>query len=111
MAQPRTQLGMRQPQVGPFTRNDWISMKTMTTVDVRATPPMHRFDTIMSAYEALPAGEAMHLIVDHDPKCMYYTLQAQRGDDTFNFEYIEDGPIDWRVVVAKLADVGQLTER
>ena len=38
-------------------------MKTMTTVDVRATPPMHRFDTIMSAYEALPAGEAMHLIV------------------------------------------------
>ena len=83
----------------------------MTTVDVRATPPMHRFETIMSAYEALPVGEAMHLIVDHDPKCMYYTLQAQRGDETFDFEYIEDGPIDWQVVVTKRSDVDQLTER
>jgi uncharacterized protein (DUF2249 family) len=87
------------------------AMKTMTTVDVRATPPMHRFDTIMSAYEALPAGEAMHLIVDHDPKCMYYTLQAMRGDDTFDFEYLEDGPIDWHVVVTKLANVDHPTQR
>ena len=85
-------------------------MKPLTTVDVRATPPMHRFDTIMSAYEALPAGEAMHLIVDHDPKCMYYTLQALRGDETFDFEYVEDGPIDWQVFVTKRASDDQHTK-
>ena len=85
-------------------------MKTLTTVDVRATPPMHRFDTIMSAYEALPEGEAMHLIVDHDPKCMYYTLQALRGDETFDFEYVEDGPIDWQVIVTKRAVDDQLKQ-
>lgn len=78
-------------------------MNAKTTVDVRATPPMHRFDTIMSAYEALLAGEAMHLIVDHDPKCMYYTLQATRGGDAFDFEVLEDGPEDWHVVVTKRA--------
>lgn len=78
-----------------------MPMKTM--LDVRATPPMLRFDTIMSAYEALSAGDAMHLIVDHDPKCMYYTLQATRGDDAFDFEYVEDGPEDWQVVVTKRA--------
>lgn len=86
-------------------------MKTTTKVDVRETPPMHRFDTIMSAYEALPAGEAMHLIVDHDPKCMYYTLQALRGDETFDFEYLEDGPIDWQVIVTKRVVANQLTQR
>lgn len=76
-------------------------MQLATIVDVRDTPPMHRFETIMSAYEALTAGEAMQLIVDHDPKCMYYTLRATRGEDTFDFEYLEDGPEVWQVVVTR----------
>jgi uncharacterized protein (DUF2249 family) len=76
-------------------------MSTIAHVDVRATPPMHRFDQIMGAYEALAPGQAMHLIVDHDPKCMYYTLRATRGDDAFAFEYLEDGPETWQVVVTR----------
>ena len=76
-------------------------MSTITRVDVRPTPPMHRYDQIMDAYKALAEGESMHLIVDHDPKCMYYTLQATRGDDAFGFEYLEDGPETWQVVVTR----------
>lgn len=76
-------------------------MKTATIVDVRGTAPMHRFDQIMSAYEALGPEETMHLIVDHDPKCMYYTLRATRGDETFTFEYVEDGPEVWQVLVTR----------
>jgi uncharacterized protein (DUF2249 family) len=78
-------------------------MKTAEAVelDIRAVPPMHRYDRIMAAYEALAARQAMHLIVDHDPKCMYYTLRATRGDDSFVFEYLEDGPETWRVLVTK----------
>lgn len=76
-------------------------MNTMTIVDVRATAPMHRFEQIMGAYEALVPGQAMYLIVDHDPKCMYYTLRATRGEDTFDFEYLEDGPDTWQVVVTR----------
>ena len=76
-------------------------MKTATIVDVRETAPMHRFEQIMSAYEALDAGATMHLIVDHDPKCMYYTLRATRGEDTFDFQYVEDGPEVWQVLVTR----------
>lgn len=72
-----------------------------TTVDVRPTPPMHRYDEIMSAYEALGKGDTMQLIVDHDPKCMYYTLRATRGEDAFAFEYVQDGPDVWEVLVTR----------
>jgi uncharacterized protein (DUF2249 family) len=70
-------------------------------VDVRETAPMHRFDYIMSAYESLAPGAAMRLIVDHDPKCMYYTLRATRGEAAFGFEYLEDGPDVWQVLVTR----------
>ena len=72
-----------------------------TVVDVRETAPMHRFEQIMSAYESLAAGATMQLIVDHDPKCMYYTLRATRGEETFDFEYVQDGPETWEVLVTR----------
>ena len=44
----------------------------------------------------------MELTVDHDPRCMYYTLEAMRGTETFSFDYLENGPETWRVRVGKL---------
>lgn len=72
-----------------------------TILDVRAVEPKHRFRLIMDAYEALAANQTLELTVDHDPKCMYYTLKATRGDDAFSFEYLEEGPDTWRVQVHK----------
>jgi uncharacterized protein (DUF2249 family) len=72
-------------------------------LDVRAIQPKHRFDRIMGAYEALRPGDSLELTVDHDPKCMYYTLRATRGEDSFGFEYLEDGPFVWRVRVDRKA--------
>lgn len=78
-------------------------MKTIprTELDVRPVEPKHRLETIMGAYDALGGGETLELTVDHDPKCMYYTLEAMRSDDTFTFEYLESGPEIWRVEVHK----------
>ena len=70
-------------------------------LDVRSVEPKHRFDRIMTAYEDLGEAEVLELTVDHDPKCMYYTLQATRGDDAFVFDYLEQGPETWRVRVRK----------
>ena len=70
-------------------------------LDIRGTAPKDRFDRIMDAYNALSPGSVLELTVDHDPKCMYYTLQAQQGDESFSFEYLEDGPVTWRVNVGK----------
>jgi len=74
----------------------------ITRLDVRDVEPKRRFDLIMGTYEALAPGATMELIVDHDPECMYFTLKATRGDDAFGFEYLERGPVDWRVLVTKL---------
>ena len=68
-------------------------------LDVRPVAPKHRFERIMGTYDALDVGEPMELVVDHDPRCMYYTLLAERGGDTFHFEYLEEGPLTWRVRV------------
>lgn len=71
-------------------------------LDVRPVEPRDRFDRIMGAYEALPHGGTLDLTVDHEPACMYYTLRALHGHDSFRFEYIEQGPEVWRVEVRRL---------
>jgi uncharacterized protein (DUF2249 family) len=76
-------------------------MTRMLELDVRPVEPKDRYERIMAAYESLQAGETLELTVDHDPKCMYYTLKATRGDDAFAFEYLENGPDAWRVHVRK----------
>jgi uncharacterized protein (DUF2249 family) len=55
----------------------------------------------MGTYEALPDGGTMELTLDHDPTCMYFTLLSTKGEGTFDFDYLERGPIDWRVLVRK----------
>lgn len=76
-------------------------MSTTRTLDVRPVEPKHRFECIMGAYDELPTSDTLELTVDHDPKCMYYTLRATHGEETFSFEYVENGPELWRVKVRK----------
>lgn len=77
---------------------------TQVSLDVRPVAPKDRYDRIMEAYEGLAVGEVLALTVDHDPQCMYYTLRATRGAEAFDFEYLEQGPETWRVLVHKLTD-------
>jgi len=72
-----------------------------TRLDVRDVEPRFRFEMIMGAYHALDAGEELDLLVDHDPTCMYYTLKAEHGDESFDFRYLEKGPETWHVRVSK----------
>lgn len=84
-------------------------MKAQIHLDVRPVEPKHRYEQIMGAYESLAVGESLELVVDHDPQCMYYTLRATRGDDAFSFEYLEQGPETWRVIVARLTDAVEVS--
>lgn len=81
-------------------------MNDTVSLDVRPVEPKDRFERIMAAYEALADGGTLELAVDHDPKCMYYTLKATRGDAAFTFEYLENGPETWRVRVRKHTSQG-----
>lgn len=76
-------------------------MRACTVLDVRPMEPKDRFERIMGTWDGLSSGQAMQLVVDHDPTCMYYTLRATRGDDAFLFEYLEEGPETWRVLVTR----------
>lgn len=78
----------------------------LVELDVRSVEPKHRFERIMGAYESLGTDQTLELTVDHDPKCMYYTLKATRGDEAFRFEYVESGPMTWRVHVRKRDGAG-----
>ncbi|MEP0546932.1 MAG: DUF2249 domain-containing protein [Rhodothermales bacterium] len=74
---------------------------TIQVLDVRPVEPKHRFETIMGAYHALPSDAVLELVVDHDPECMYYTLLAEHGAAAFTFDYLERGPVTWRVHVTR----------
>jgi uncharacterized protein (DUF2249 family) len=74
---------------------------TQIRLDVRPVEPKDRYERIMGAYETLAIGETLELVVDHDPQCMYYTLRATRGDDAFTFDYLENGPDTWRVLLGR----------
>lgn len=78
-----------------------MTQQAMERVDVRGVAPKDRLEVILGAWEALRPGSAMELWVDHDPKCMYYTLRAMYGEETFAFEYLLEGPEDWQVRVTK----------
>lgn len=74
---------------------------SQVNLDVRPVAPKDRYERIMGAYEDLAPGDMLELTVDHDPQCMYYTLRATRGEEAFGFEYLENGPETWRVLVTK----------
>lgn len=76
-------------------------MFSQTSLDVRPVEPKHRLETILSAWNRLVCGDELCLTVDHDPKCMYYTLLAEYGEQAFSFEYLENGPLIWKVKVIR----------
>lgn len=71
-------------------------------LDMRPVEPRDRFEAIMGAYRALSRGKTMRLVVDHDPSCMYHTLNATEAEGSFSFRTTENGPEVWRAEVTKL---------
>ncbi len=69
-------------------------------VDVRQTPPPQRHPLIFATYNSLEPGDTFILLNDHDPKPLYYQFHFELGDK-FTWEYLEQGPTDWRVRIGK----------
>lgn len=65
----------------------WLA-PVIDTVDVRNLIPRERHRLIFKAFSNLPAGDAFLLVNDHDPKPLYYQLQAQLGQP-FLWEHLE----------------------
>lgn len=77
-----------------------MSAETKVTVDVREIPPFQKHPTIFETFDNLSSGEAMLLVNDHDPKPLYYQMEAE-SKEPFRWEYLEEGPERWKVRVIK----------
>ena len=71
-------------------------------VDVRSLIPAQRHAKIFELVNALQPGASFILVNDHDPKPLYYQLQAEYPD-LFSWTYVEQGPQVWRVEIGKRA--------
>lgn len=70
------------------------------TVDVRMLVPAQRHQKIFQLVAELQPGEAFVLVNDHDPKPLYYQLEAEYPGQ-FSWTYVERGPEVWRVEIGK----------
>lgn len=71
-------------------------------VDVRELPPAQRHQKILHLVNELAVGGSFILVNDHDPKPLYYQLEAEHPKQ-FSWTYVESGPTVWRVEIGKLA--------
>lgn len=76
-------------------------MSTNNELDIRNIHPSERHPLIFEWFDKLAPGEGFVLINDHDPKPLYYQFQAERSG-TFNWEYLESSPKNWRVRISRI---------
>ncbi len=73
-----------------------------STIDVRSLVPAQRHEKIFQLVNELAPGTSFVLVNDHDPKPLYYQLEAEYPKQ-FSWTYRERGPEVWRVEIGKLA--------
>jgi len=71
-------------------------------VDVRSLPPPQRHAKIFELVNDLVPGASFILVNDHDPKPLYYQLEAEYPRQ-FSWTYRERGPEVWQVEIGKFA--------
>jgi uncharacterized protein (DUF2249 family) len=72
-------------------------------IDVRTLVPAQRHEKIFQLVDTLTAGASFILVNDHDPKPLYYQIEAEHPKE-FSWTYLEKGPVVWRVEIGKLSD-------
>jgi uncharacterized protein (DUF2249 family) len=71
-------------------------------VDLRSLVPMKRHQLIFQLVDELAPGGSFVFVNDHDPKPLYYQLEAEHPRQ-YSWTYLEQGPEVWRVEIGRLA--------
>jgi uncharacterized protein (DUF2249 family) len=65
----------------------------MPTLDVRDVPQKDRHPQIKTTFADMDSGEVMEIINDHDPKPLFYEMQAEEDAlDADGYEVERRGP-------------------
>jgi len=78
------------------------ALKVVTDFDIRPYAPAERHERVFRVFDELRPGEAFIFTNDHDPKPLYYQIEAE-SRVPFSWEYLEAGPEAWRVRLGKTA--------
>jgi regulator of cell morphogenesis and NO signaling len=87
-----------------------------TLLDVTVLDPREKHPTIFRMFDDLKEGHTLTIQNDHDPKPLYYQMIHERGN-IFDWEYLEKGPVWWRVNITRRkpgessATVGELAAK
>lgn len=80
----------------------------MRILDVRELTCAQRHDRVFGAFEALELGEGFEFVNDHEPRPLYHQF-SRRYANQFSWDYLERGPVAWRMVIRRIA-AGQALE-
>jgi uncharacterized protein (DUF2249 family) len=73
-----------------------------TTLDLRDVPPPERHPKIHDAFASLESGESLELVNDHDPKPLFYEMQAEvESFDAEGYEMERRGPTEFVATLPK----------
>jgi uncharacterized protein (DUF2249 family) len=78
-----------------------ITNPAANEIDVRHLVPAQRHEKIFQLVANLAPGASFVLVNDHDPKPLYYQLEAEYPKQ-FSWLYLERGPSVWRVQIGRL---------
>lgn len=89
-----------------ITKNDKSGLgddgfSVVNEFDIRPYPPTERHEMFYKAFADIKPGEAFEFINDHDPKPLYYQMEAE-SKEPFRWEYLQKGPDEWKVRVIKV---------
>ncbi len=71
-------------------------------LDVTVLDPREKHPTIFRRFDELQPGASLIIHNDHDPKPLYYQMLGELGN-IFTWEYTEQGPVWWKVIITKRA--------
>lgn len=72
----------------------------MKELNVSSIVPKERHPLIFRTFDELEKGDFFVLTNDHDPKPLYYQFLHEKTG-LFLWEYIKEGPDEWKVKITK----------
>ena len=79
-----------------------VPSRVVTLIDVAALPPGTCRQTIESTFAGLRTGEALEVIVAHDPAPLRRRFAMERPGQSL-WTYLQNGPAQWRVRVERVS--------
>ncbi|MDP2008396.1 MAG: DUF2249 domain-containing protein [Rubrivivax sp.] len=77
-----------------------LATATPSAIDLRSIAPRERHALVFGRFDALPPGQSLQLVNDHDPLPLRFQFD-DRTPGQFEWTALESGPAVWRVQITR----------